>query len=370
MIGCYSLSLVLSLENTRAHSIPISCCVSDFWKHFVLSVATATYDRWKALQSSEALPPLYDLAVTIQPIVPENKGTWKELEKLLVLLAKDDRAALQRVLFDLARKNLTGLVTHLRKFDEFTTFSSALRDSYGDELVVEALLSHDDAVVTLGFALFDATGIAKIPMRQLLKAPDEAIAAVIFAFRMQPFYDEVISRFLLALLPRVNRGPAPLKELLTDEMIFQCKNLPGACLGSLKKASKGQPLVRRAIQQADAYFDNLRLIQRSAINSMEVAGLRRAMRLKAVRESRTMRAQIREKSVFSQVFSTSYLLYGGKKWRTFFGGQLGGESGMKEISHSAELPRMPSIDPDGMAQRLQNARRLRNQLISRIAGKQ
>ena len=40
-------------------------------------------------------------------------------------------------------------------------------------------------------------------------------------------------------------------------------------------------------------------------------------------------------------------------------GRLGGVSDMQKISHSAELPRMPGIDPDGMAIRRHEA----NQMI-------
>ena len=98
---------------------------------------------------------------------------------------------------------------------------------------------------------------------------------------------------------------------------------------------------------------------------MGVPGLERAMRLKGVRQSRAMSDQVKEKSVFTKLFTTSYTLYGGKSWQTFFGGTLGQVSEMKQISHSAEVPRMPSIDPDGMAQRAHEARRMIRLLISR-----
>jgi hypothetical protein len=283
------------------------------------------------------------------------------------MLAKADRQEFQRVLFAIARSNLGGLVEHLKAIDEFRNFASVLRSSYAGELTAEALLSADDAICTLGFVLFDTTGIDSLPLAAFRATPDDAIAAVIFAFRLQPFYDEVISRFLSAILPRVMSGSRALKELLFEEMLFQCKNLPGACLDTLKKTAKRRALVKAVTKKADDYFDQLRASHRSAVNSMEIAGLRRAMRLSAVRESRTMDAQMREKSIFTQLFSTSYLLYGGKTWRTFLGGQLGQPSEMKEFSTSAEFPRMPMIDPDGLAQRVQNARRMRKSLLRRIA---
>jgi hypothetical protein len=358
------ISFRLAVEWLHAHT---SASVSDFWKHFVLSIVKATYDRWKSLNALKRLFPLYDLSITIQPIAPKHIGTWRELENLLVMLAKADRAEFQRVLFAIARSNLSGLVEHLRQIDEFRNLASVLRSSYANELAAEALLSADEAICTLGFVLFDTTGADSLPLAPLRAASDEAIAAVIFAFRLQPFYDEVIPRFLLAILPRVMCGSHALKELLSEEMLFQCKNLPGACLDTLKKTAKRRALVKAVTKKADDYFDQLRTSHRSAVNSMEVAGLRRATRLRAVRESRTMNAQVREKSVFTQLFSTSYLLYGGKTWRTFLGGQLGQPSEMKEFSTSAEFPRMPMIDPDGLAQRVQNAHRMRKSLLHRIA---
>lgn len=338
--------------------------VPEFWKHFVLSLATTIFDRWMSTGHLRSEPPPYDLAIAIQPILPENKGTWRELEKLLIALLQADQAEFRRILFGLAQTNPVGLLQHLRSFDEFTELSSALRLSDGADVITEAILSHDDAVRNLGFTLFWSTGLETLSMAQLNVANENAIAVVIFAFRLQPFYDEVIPRFLLALLPRINRSSRGLKNLFVEEMLFQSKNLPGTCFEVLKKRGKTSALVRKAVQEAEDYFDRLKACHRSAVNSMGIPGLERAMRLKAVRESRAMSAQIKEKSVFTQLFATSYTLYGGKRWQTFFGSNLGDVSEMKEISHSAEFPTMPGIDPDGMAQRAHRARRMIRRLLA------
>lgn len=68
-----------------------------------------------------------------------------------------------------------------------------------------------------------------------------------------------------------------------------------------------------------------------------------------------MGAQMEKVSIFSQLCSKSYTLYGGKRWQTFIAGKLGEVSEMQQISHSAEFPRMPGIDPEGVGIRRHQA---------------
>ena len=63
-------------------------------------------------------------------------------------------------------------------------------------------------------------------------------------------------------------------------------------------------------------------------------------------------------SPFLSMISKSYTLYGGTKWQTFMGGNLGPPAQMQEIRHEMEVPRMFTLDPDGNAQRFRGASHL------------
>jgi hypothetical protein len=329
--------------------------VSDFWKHFVIQLARQLHTRWQIIGKAAGIPPCTDLVLAALPIRDDRKGTWHELEELLVFLLDNDRSVFRRLLLDLAAKDSEALAKRFRSRDEFHEITTKLASAGGAEFVVDALLSDEGSIRHIGFALFEALGLAQLDDQRLLAASDDRIAVLLFSFQLEPFYDEVIGRFLLAIEPRIRLASQRLQELLVGELVYQSKNLPGACLDALKSKVEESPLVRRAVEESERYFDTLRPCFQSAINSMGIPGLERAARVKAARQSREMRATMNKVSVFAQLCSTSYTLYGGTRWQTFMEGRLGEVSEMQKMSHSAEFPRMPGIDPEGIAMRRHQA---------------
>jgi hypothetical protein len=74
-----------------------------------------------------------------------------------------------------------------------------------------------------------------------------------------------------------------------------------------------------------------------------------------------------EFSVLSQVFSTSYLIYGTEGFRSCRDGEIGELAPMKMMSVSMEMPRLAMIDPEGAVARDLEASRFCERLSQAIA---
>lgn len=232
--------------------------------------------------------------------------------------------------------------------------------------VANALNSVDEPVRHLGLVLFDCLDLDFLPSDAFDKWSDDWIAVLICQIKREPIFDSGGFRLLKAFADRVGRGTKSLKTFFVEELVWQMKNLPGSCLEPAKaeaqKLSKDS-LLHEAVSEAEQYFAKLKACYRSAINSMEVAGYRRAKRIENRKRSRQMSEGAEKSSPLLSMVSKSYTLYGGKQWQTFIGGNLGQPSEMQEFKHEIECPRMFALDPDGHAQRYRGASRIMAELV-------
>ena len=158
---------------------------------------------------------------------------------------------------------------------------------------------------------------------------------------------KAVARFLIFLVPFVERADQDLQEDFYDELLLQLKNFPGACKDEFTARATDFPILQKAIAEAEQYFEALGTIRKSSINQIEVAGFARAAQLHARRFAAQVSKGSEELSIFTQLFKKVRLLYG-HQWRTFHDGVLGASSDLKEISTSMEFPRMEFVDPEGM----------------------
>lgn len=347
----------------------ISIDGGDFARHSLIHLARELHQRWKNVGLSVGSLPLVDLVPKVLPIPLEHKGTLVELEKSLIFFLNEDRSRFERLLSEIAQKDIKMLIAQFRNQQSFYNLKAAMMGRNNQDLIVEYLLSDSHPIRHLGFVLFQSLGLNYLVCERINRATDDRIAILIFGFQLEPFYDEVIPRFLTAMAPRIENASPDLKSLFFDELIYQCKNLPGICLESLRKNTSKSELIKRAVKEVAEYFKALKPCFRSEINSMEIPGIERSIRMKVAHQSKSMEKQVRSQSIFTQLCSTSYCLYGNTKWQTYIGGSLNEVTEMKTLSSSSEFPRMIGIDPDGMAVRGHNAeKRIRMLLINEKGG--
>jgi hypothetical protein len=333
------------------------------WAHWVINLAHSCDDRAHALQ----LPNCRDLIPQLMPIPAGNDGTWNELETLLVKLLSENRGAFNALLFQIARRDRKGIEERFGEYGGFHQLPALMQHHAPETTVVQALDSHDESVRHFGIRLFIHLQMDRLPSSVVEKWSDDWIAILICQVKRESFIDAGGFRFLRALDDRVSKGSAKLQNFFVEELIWQMKNLPGACLEPAKPEAEKLPaesLLRRAVKEAEQYFQKLKLCYRSAINSMEVSGYRRAQRLENRKRSRQISESAEKGSPLLSMMSKSYTLYGGKHWQTYMGGNLAPPSTMQEFSHAIEFPRMFALDPDGNAQRYREATHLMTELVT------
>lgn len=333
------------------------------WAHWVINLAHSCDDRARALR----LPICRDLIPHLMPIPAGHDGTWNELETLLVKLLSENREVFDALLFQIARRDRKGMEERFGEYGGFHQLPALMQHNAPETTVVHALDSHDESVRHFGIRLFIHLRLDRLHSPVAEKWSEDWIAILICQVKRESFIDAGGFHFLRALDERVIKGSGNLQNFFVEELIWQMKNLPGACLDPAKTEAEKLPeksLLRRAVNEAEQYFEKLKLCYGSAISSMEVSGYRRAQRLENRKRSRQISESAEKSSPLLSMISKSYTLYGGNQWQTYMGGNLAPPSTMQEFSHAIEFPRMFALDPDGNARRYRQATHLMRELVT------
>ena len=333
------------------------------WTHSVINLAHSCDERACTLR----LPLCRDLIPQLIPIPAGHEGTWNEMETLLVKLLSESREAFDKLLFAIAQRDGKGIQERFGEYRGFHQLPDMMQYHAPETTVAHALDSHDESVRNFGIRLFIHLRLERLPNSVVEKWSEDWIAILICQIKRESFIDAGGFRFLRALDERVSKSSGNLQNFFVEELIWQMKNLPGACLKQAKTEAENIPeesLLRRAVKEADQYFEKLKLCYRSAINSMDISGYRRAQRLENRKRSRQISESAETGSPLLSMMSKSYTLYGGKHWQTYLGGNLAPPSTMQEFSHAIEFPRMFVLDPDGDASRRRQATHLMTELVA------
>jgi hypothetical protein len=340
---------------------------SDVSKYWVVDLARSVSSGINV--KIPVLESLLKSVIAIQPVPTKNAGTWQVLEALLVDLVDRNPAKFEELLFGLLDVNPEGILHHFTAPRTFEWLLSEMSTHSPPGFYAHLFFSSHRHRRRFAFALFDELPFDGFPGSSLERRSDDEIALAVLELRLNRLSPEQVSTFLIALAARIETGAAALKQLYEDELLYQAKNLPGACLEKLKPIAERSELVRRVATKAEAYFEALRKCHDSSLTAMQIPGLHRALRIRNARSSRQVHELSQEMSVFAKMFSTSYLLYGGKTYRYCRDGELGETSELQAFSAETELPRLEIIDPEGAAIRRHHTLNSISQLEARIAGR-
>jgi len=352
-------SLAVGLEWLRVNS---SSSLPDHSKHCVANIVKSL--AYSSTRDADFLERLWPLLVAVQPIPTKTSGTWEEVEHLLVELLQKNRPQFRKLMLLLLDANPDGLRDRFKSARSFEYLLSEMA-GHGESEFFSTIRDHR----RFAFTLFDKLPFSEFPAGMLDAKKDDEIALALLEFRLHHLQPQHTFMFLSNLLVRVEGASQEVAALFSDELLYESKNLPGAVLGGLKTLAETSELARSVVTEAELYFEKAGKAHRTAINSMEIPGLQRALSIRARRQGREMETKTAEMSVFAQMFRTSYLIYGGNGYRCFRDGALGELSELKKFSTQIEFPRLEMIDPEGAAIRRHHAirsiQRLEAALIAR-----
>jgi hypothetical protein len=288
-----------------------------------------------------------ELVLAVQPIQSEHKGVWARAEAFLVRLIRHSTQAFCDCFLEIAKRSARPMLNTMKEPKSFDRLLREMAERDVARMVGQLCLSEDSDCRRLGLFLFDELELNSIPSEILDSLGENRLAAAFFQLRADLVHGVAIGRCLISLIPCMEKATEPLQREFYEELVTQLKNLPGSCRELFECHANKFPILEKAIAQADRYLDALKAIVESGINAMEVPGFRSAARLQSRRFVSQVSQGAEKMSVFAQLFKKVRLLYG-KEWRTFHGGELSATSGLREFSHSVEIPRLELIDPEGM----------------------
>jgi len=290
------------------------------------------------------------LILLVQPILPENKGTWTQLERYLVSLLKKDLNSFISFCERLGGGNARGWLAVMQTPRCFERLLQEMRSKDVGGLVIHFTFSHDAGCRKLGLFFFDELDLKSLPLSILAETGEFEIRLGIYEAQRTLIHGKATARFLITLIPRIESAAKELQNEFFDELVLQAKNFGGECRQEFEKRAGEFALLKKVIDAAKRYYDGLGAVQNSSIGQMDVSGYREAARLYGRRFSTEVSKGAEAASVFMQLFKHVNLLYG-KQWSSFQSGTLGQSSGLQTISSSMEIPRLEIIDPEGMALR-------------------
>jgi hypothetical protein len=290
---------------------------------------------------------LRDLVIKIQPILPEHQGIWMEVDQLLVAVLKSgehDAADFLGILFDRNPKGFRELVNPSNRSRLFYTELATWTDL--PKLLFE-LFSPEMPRRRLALNLINSGLPLNLPKEQIKALPEHRMALAILQIRLDYISPQQACPLLLQLLPRIEKSSANLKNLFSEELSYQSRNLPGLCLEAFKKIQKPSPLLRSAIETAQNYFERLRNSARSPVTALHVPGLKLARQTIQRRQSRVMNKTAREGSPLLQFMKSVSIVYGSEGFASYHEGVVSEPSPFQSFSTSAEFPRLDTMDYDG-----------------------
>ena len=277
--------------------------------HIVYSLAT------RSITDDSFLDTLWPLITSVQPIASTSRHTWQEIEYLLVDLLHKNPPQFERLLRRLLDVNVHGVVEQMASHSSFQHLCSELATRPQKRFFADMFFSPTRGYRRFAFSIYNKLPFSEFPDQVLANRTDDEIALALFESQLNHLEPKQTYQFLVALSPRAGTGNAKLTQAYCDELLYQAKNYPGGVLDQLKTLSPTNELIRGIVADADVYFANLRGTYNSPINSMEIPGLRRALLVGARRRSRDIESKSEEFSVFANLFSKSYLIYGSKGFR-------------------------------------------------------
>jgi len=310
-------------------------------KHGIVHVA------WLACDPAHVASPQFDpfdLVLALQPVSPDHKETWREIQSAFhdLLHRSPDRFKLH--LSSLIRtqgRTLRKLEENDRNFG--WVFGELVQLPWGRDYILGLCDSANDAERQFGKFLFESLKM-DVPTTPGTRFKPEDFEVWLAELQTGRAY-ETIAAQLLAAVPRIDEADAEMVRLFKEEVFFHCLNLPGFCLEKLRQHLNTLPMLRDPILSADQYFERLRNLSTSAIKAQQIPGIRRYVLRKARLDRLRLERQIEKESIFAQLVTKSYLLYGNRH-ASIMGGQLSEAGGLGQISHSVEVPRLEVIDPD------------------------
>jgi hypothetical protein len=288
-----------------------------------------------------------ELVLAVQPITPEYKGIWKEIEHFLVNLLGGNLALFRQFIAELATRNGESWLKILHEPGQFEWLLSEMQSKDVSSAIGELILAEQPKCRELGLFFFDKLNLTTLPTAVFDKVDERRVALAFYELQRSVIHGSAIARFLIFLIPLVERTSPALQDEFYNELVLQLKNYPGACKEQFALEAKKLPILQKAIDEVDTYFAELKNAYKSPINQISISGFNRSARLHSRRMTNQVSKGAEELSIFTKLVKKVVLLYG-REWRTFHGGVLGESSGLKQISTSMEFPRMEFIDPEGM----------------------
>lgn len=308
-----------------------------------------------------------DLIVAVQKILPEHKGIWQRIEQFLVSVLETDRELFGELLIRLSIAGGENWLRALNEPGQFDWFVSSLQNTDVSLVIGQLILSEDSKCREIGLTLFDSVQLTILPAELLQQVGEQQVANAFYQLQRSVMHGPAIARFMVLLIPIMERASESLQEDFYDELVLQLKNF-GSCRDEFGRHAADYPILKKAIDEVEQYFNVLKPLQQSTINQIQVPGFARAARLYARRFANEVSQGAEELSVFAKLFKNVRLLYG-REWRTFHGGRLGESSDLEQVSTSVEFPRMEFLDPERMQlRRLHASLRIRELAQARDGG--
>jgi len=117
----------------------------------------------------------------------------------------------------------------------------------------------------IGLFFLDDLDLTTLP-KELLDGLDERrLALAFYESQRTSLHAAASARFLIILIPAMDRANSALQDEFYDEIVLQLKNYPGGCRDEFQRRASDSPILQKGIAEVDAYFEQLKRVHESGI---------------------------------------------------------------------------------------------------------
>lgn len=295
-------------------------------------------DRWRGV---------FVLLLPIAPGVP----LWRTIHNTLASLANKDGAAMRQLIRILAARSARHWLEELRAGDFRWFFQIVRTKGLAPAISADLCFASGASIREVGLLFFEGCELGELDPDAVRNATPLQIELLLLEAQCRHIAYGALARLHASLADRVDEIQAHLPDLFYEEVSLQCMNTH-EYRAALANARPRHEYLQAIVGDVRERLAAIRDASRSPAFRMQAPGQARAQILHDRRFVREVSAGVEQHSTLANLFPSIHMLYGGMEPRIFLReGELGPPVQMHSASSSVEVPRLESLDPEGMALR-------------------
>ncbi len=297
-----------------------------------------------------------DWIAGVMPVPSKCDWTWMLVESYLKKRLNAEGDLPTGLIIRVAESGGAEWLEYLGRRSDKSLLFRALDAEARRLIATHLLVSKKRDARRLGFSFFKAVENDLLNREVVEGWSDDELTLAICELRREHLEGNVAARYLISMLPGIDKRTSLLRAELAYELEVQCRNYGGSCFDYFKEHTEDSPMIAEVVAKMEKYFEVLKDNRNSPAKHMEVPGLTHAKKLHFRKFGRGVVEEMEKHSIFRFLSNRpAYSLTYGESWRIRGEDGLNQGSQLHPASTTFEMPTWEFVEPELSALRRLNA---------------